>query len=96
MSNKTIILDADIPAISFIRATGDTVKSWFQPNPVVSKKTSICRFAKENDVRCFRARKLKNGLTRLSVIKRDGNEVFALGRNFSSAYLELLYKFNKQ
>lgn len=96
MSNRTIFLDDDVPVMSFIRATGDTVKSWFQPNPVCSKKTSICKFAKDNDVRCFRARKLKNGLTRISVITREGKEVFALGRNFSSAYLELLYKFNNQ
>ena len=94
MSNRTIILDADIPGISIIRATGDTVKSWFQPNPVTSRKTGICKFAKEHNVRCFRARKVSNGLTRISVITREGKEVFALGRNFSSAYLELVYKFN--
>ena len=94
MSNKTILLDDDVPVMSFIRATGDTVKSWFQPNPVTSRKTGICKFAKEHNVRCFRARKVSNGLTRISVIKQDGSEVFALGRNFSSAYLELVYKFS--
>ena len=94
MLNKTILLDDDIPVMSFIRATGDTVKSWFQPNPVTSRKTGICKFAKEHNVRCFRARKVSNGLTRISVITKDGKEVFALGRNFSSAFLELVYKFN--
>lgn len=94
MLNKTIILDDDISEMSLIRATRDAVKSWFQPNPVTSRKTGICKFAKEHNVRCFRARKLKNGHTRVSVIKKDGTEVFALGRNFSSAYLELVYKFN--
>ena len=94
MSNKTIILDDDIPVMSFIRATGDTVKSWFQPNPVTSRKTGICKFAKEHNVRCFRARKVSNGLTRISVITKDGKEVFALGRNFSAAFLELVYKFS--
>lgn len=94
MRHQTIILDDDIPVMSFIRATGDTVKSWFQPNPVTSRKTGICKFAKEHNVRCFRARKVSNGLTRISVITREGKEVFALGRNFSAAYLELVYKFN--
>ena len=96
MLNRTIILDDDVPVMSFIRATGDTVKSWFQPNPVTSRKTGICKFAKEHKIRCFRARKVSNGSTRVSVITNDGKEVFALGRNFSSAYLELLYKFNNQ
>ena len=94
MRNQTVFLDDDVPVMSFIRATGDTVKSWFQPNPVTSRKTGICKFAKEHNVRCFRARKVSNGLTRISVITKDGKEVFALGRNFSSAYLELVYKFN--
>ena len=94
MRNQTIFLDEDIPVMSFIRATGDTVKSWFQPNPVTSRKTGICKFAKEHNVRCFCVRKVSNGLTRISVITREGKEVFALGRNFSSAYLELVYKFN--
>ena len=94
MRNQTIFLDDDVPVMSFIRATGDAVKSWFQPNPVTSRKTGICKFAKEHNVRCFRARKVSNGLTRISVITKDGKEVFALGRNFSSAYLELVYKFN--
>lgn len=94
MRKQTVFLDDDVPVMSFIRATGDTVKSWFQPNPVTSRKTGICKFAKEHNVRCFRARKVSNGLTRISVITKDGKEVFALGRNFSSAYLELVYKFN--
>ena len=94
MRNQTIFLDDDVPVMSFIRATGDTVKSWFQPNPVTSRKTGICKFAKEHNVRCFRARKVSNGLTRISVITKDGKEVFALGRNFSSAYLGLVYKFS--
>ena len=94
MRNQTIFLDDDVPVMSFIRATGDTVKSWFQPNPVTSRKTGICKFAKEHNVRCFRARKVSNGLTRISVITKDGKEVFALGRNFSSAFLELVYKFS--
>ena len=77
--------------VGFVR---ESVSSWFQPNPVTSRKTGICKFAKEHNVRCFRARKLKNGNTRLSVITKDGSEVFALGRNFSSAFLELVYKFS--
>lgn len=94
MRHQTIFLEDDIPVMSFFRATGETVKSWFQPNPVISRKTGICKFAKEHKIRCFRAQKVSNGSTRVSVITNDGKEVFALGRNFSAAYLELVYKFS--
>lgn len=94
MLNRTIILDNDAPVVSFLRSTGETVQSWFSTALVPTKKISLCQFARENRIRCFRSRKLKNGKTRVAVITNEGKEIFADEQDFTRAYNALILKFN--
>ena len=94
MSNRTIILDNDSQVVSFLRSTGETVQSWFSTALVPTKKISICQFARENKIRCFRSRKMNNGKTRLSIITKEGKEIFEINKDFTSAWNALILKFN--
>lgn len=94
MLNKSIILDNDIKVVSFLRSTGETVQSWFSTALVPTKKISICQFARENKIRCFRSRKLENGKIRVSIITHEGKEVFEINNDFTSAWNALILKFN--
>ncbi|MEC5157049.1 hypothetical protein [Chryseobacterium sp. MP_3.2] len=94
MRNSTIFLDNDSQVVSFLRSTGENVQSWFSTALVPTKKISICRFVRENNIRCFRSRKLRNGKTRVSIITKEGREVFEINTDFTSAWNALILKFN--
>lgn len=56
------------------------------------KETSFVDFIKQNNLRCLRSKQLDFG-TRVSVIKKDGREVYAYGNTFTDAFSELKRKF---
>ena len=56
------------------------------------KETSFVDFIKQNNLRCLRSKQLDFG-TRVSVIKKEGKEVYAYGKNFHEAFSELKRKF---
>ena len=64
------------------------IKKFLSPK----KETSFVDFIKQNNLRCLRSKQLDFG-TRVSVIKKDGREVYAYGNTFHEAFSELKRKF---
>ncbi len=84
-------INLDAPAVQpgRIRSAGDTVRNWFSK----PKKHSICKFVQDHQLRCLRARTMPFGAVRVSVITKEGREVYNYDRNFTMAYLGLKNKF---
>ena len=59
---------------------------------LTTKEPSLTDFIKQNNLRCLRSKQLDFG-TRVSVIKKEGKEVYAYGKNFHEAFSELKRKF---
>lgn len=59
---------------------------------LTTKEPSLTDFIKQNNLRCLRSKQLDFG-TRVSVIKKDGREVYAYGNTFTDAFSELKRKF---
>ena len=83
MSNKT---EKENPTAKAVILAG--LKKILSPK----EETSFVDFIKQNNLRCLRSKQLDFG-TRISVIKKEGKEVYAYGKNFHEAFSELKRKF---
>lgn len=57
------------------------------------KLPTPCQFIKENNLKSFRSKTLKNGNIRLSVVSKSGHNFYAIQRNFVLAYIKLVRNF---
>lgn len=94
MRNSTINLEDNPSIMDVFRLASVEAFKGFIDKP--KKLDTPCEFFRKNKLSSFRYKVLKKGDVRLSVILSNGDEHYAIQRNFALAYIKLVRSYYSQ